>query len=382
MKKKILILALSVLSLNLANAQAGKISTAVILMSDYNQDRSLSDLKAAQKNIDAAVQHENTIASGKAWYTRGLVYKLLSENQEIEPSNYNEVAIESFGKAFSLNDKKFRDGKRALDKLRELAANTFNGAIEMGNTKQFKEAYAQYQLVNKINEIVTTQGSKLTFDAFGAVINATFMADNAGMVKEAAEGYRAMIAKEADAKKKENYYLRLANLYAKHEDKENYAKVIDEAVVAFPNNANLLISQLNLLIKAGKKEEALTKIDKAIELQPDNDALYFVKAKSLDDAGQTEEAIKVYEQAIKINPKNEKAYYNLGAIYFLSANKYVEQLNALGTSAADNKRYEELIAERKAVYLKAKPLFEKVLELKPDDALAKDALNKINRRLD
>lgn len=382
MKKKILILALSVLSLNLVNAQAGKISTAVILMSDYRQDRSISDLKDAQKAIDDAVQHENTIASGKAWYNRGLVYKMLSESKEVEPSNYNEVAIESFGKAFSVNDKKFRDGKKAVEKLRELAVNTFNGAIEMGKAKQFKEAYAQYQLVNKINEIVTAQGSKLTFDAFGAVKNATFMADDAGMVKEAAEGYRAMIAKETDAKKKENYYLRLANVYAKQEDKENYAKVIDEAVVAFPNNANLLISQLNLLMKAGKKEEALAKIDKAIELQPDNDALYFVKAKSLDDAGQTDEAIKVYEQAIKINPKNEKAYYNLGAIYFLSANKYVEQLNALGTSAADNKRYEELIAERKAVYLKAKPLFEKVLELKPDDALAKDALKKINRKLD
>ena len=45
----------------------------------------------------------------------------------------------------------------------------------------------------------------------------------------------------------------------------------------------------------------------------------------------------------------------------------VEEMNGLGTSSADNKRYDELKDERTEVYKKAIPYLEKALDLKKNN---------------
>jgi tetratricopeptide (TPR) repeat protein len=120
-------------------------------------------------------------------------------------------------------------------------------------------------------------------------------------------------------------------------------------------------------------------LDKAIELQPENDMLYFVKGNAYDKSGDMDKAIVQYQKAIEINPKNDKALYNAGAMYFLGANKYIEEMNELNYN--ETKRYNELNALRKEMYLTAKPYFERVLEIIPDDEASKKALFKINSAL-
>ena len=160
-----------------------------------------------------------------------------------------------------------------------------------------------------------------------------------------------------------------------------FNKTMDKAAVEFPDNADVIIAQLNYLIAKGKTAEATDKIDKAISLQPTNEMLYFVKAKTLDDMGNREEAIKTYEKAIEIKPNFADAYYNLGAIYFLQGNPIIEKMNKLTTSPADTKIYNELVEERKELYRKAKTYFDKVIEIKPDDAMATSTIKKIERVL-
>ena len=55
----------------------------------------------------------------------------------------------------------------------------------------------------------------------------------------------------------------------------------------------------------------------------------------------------------------------------------VEEMNSLGTSSADNKRYDELRAERTKLYESAIPYLETALKLKPKSINAAQTLMNI-----
>jgi len=52
-------------------------------------------------------------------------------------------------------------------------------------------------------------------------------------------------------------------------------------------------------------------------------------------------------------------------------------MNSLGTSSADNKRYDELRAERTSIYEQAIPYLETTLKMKPKDIQAAQTLMNI-----
>ena len=85
-----------------------------------------------------------------------------------------------------------------------------------------------------------------------------------------------------------------------------------------------------------------------------------------------------YKKAAEVNPKNDKAWNNLGAFYVNKTVPIINEMNNLGNTAADTKRYEELKKTVKELYLKGKPYLEKALEANPDDARTKQILTKIN----
>ena len=65
--------------------------------------------------------------------------------------------------------------------------------------------------------------------------------------------------------------------------------------------------------------------------------------------------------------------------FFLGANKFIKEMNDLDYN--ETTKYNELNAKRREMYLTAKPYFEKVLELIPEDVASKKALFKINSAL-
>lgn len=361
-------------------AQSSKVSTAYFLMTDYEQSKVTKDIVKAKDAINLASEHETTSLQGKTWYYRGLIYKMLSENEELKAdgNDYSAEALTSFEKSLTIVDKKFRDDDKVVRILTEMTVNSFNTGVELFKVKDFKAAYAKFNGTVDINKILVANGTKEPVNSLTAIEYSAISASNAGMDEEAISSYKTMIEND----KENNFYFKLASLYKKTEQTDLYNATLDEGNKAFPDDVNIIIAQLNVLIKDNKASEAISKIDKAIELQPDNDMLYFVKGNTLENTGDIEQAIKLYEKAAEVNPKNDKALYNIGAVYFKKANKLIEEMNALTMSAADTKKYEALDAERKSIYAQAKPYFEKVLEITPDDATSQRALKKINSTLD
>ena len=89
-------------------------------------------------------------------------------------------------------------------------------------------------------------------------------------------------------------------------------------------------------------------ISQAIEKDPNNAILYFNLGVVNNDLGDSKSARSFYEKAIEIDPEYESAYFNLTSLILSGEADIVEEMNSLGTSRADNARYDALKKEREA----------------------------------
>lgn len=376
--KKLLFLGASILfAVHVSYAQASKVMAAFNYMEEYQLSNDGNDLVEAKEAIDKAAENESTSIQGKTWYYRGMIYQLLAGDEMLSQTDdtYLMTAFQSFDKSLSLEDKKFRNSEEALMYIRAISSNVFNSGADAYQNGNYAKAYRDFNAMKEINEALEKFGGELVVETPRCVSNAAASAEAAQMIPEAIMTYEELLTMSDEA----NNYIFLSRLYKREGDKEKAMTTLDTAAEKYPENAEVVIEQLNYYIEDNNLEGAIDKLDKAIELQPENDMLYFVKGNAYDKSGDMDKAIVEYQKAIEINPKNDKALYNAGAMYFLGANKYIEEMNELNYN--ETKRYNELNSLRKEMYLTAKPYFERVLEIIPDDEASKKALFKINSAL-
>jgi tetratricopeptide (TPR) repeat protein len=127
----------------------------------------------------------------------------------------------------------------------------------------------------------------------------------------------------------------------------------------------------------GDKDKYSKLISKAIELDPDNVDLVFNLGVSSSEEGDMVSAEKYYKQAISMDSSYSNAYMNLAVLVLDKEESIIEEMNKLGTSAADNKKYDELKVTRENLYKEAVPYLAKVLELNPADVEAAKTLMNI-----
>ena len=108
-------------------------------------------------------------------------------------------------------------------------------------------------------------------------------------------------------------------------------------------------------------------VSKALELDPNNVDLVCNLGGSASEDGDMETAEKYYKKAIEMDPNYSNAYMNLAVLVLDREQGIIEEMNKLGTSAADNKKYDELKIVRENLYKEAVPYLSKVLELNPKD---------------
>lgn len=372
------IFTLSFIALEL-NAQASKVMAATNYLNDYLQSDKPNpeNLISAKEAIDLASAHEKTSEQGKTWYTKGLIaITMYNDSSFIDfPDDFALETLSSFQKALDLNDKKFRDEKKLMQYALKLSTDVFNAGVDAYSKENFVRAYKSFTFMKNVNSFLKANKQDIAVETKVALSNAAQVAEQAGLTQEAILAYEDLLQYDNSVV---NYRL-LANLYKAENDFDKSLEVLEQAAETHPDDADVMIDQLNIFIGLDRLGEALEIIDKAIELQPDNDMLYYVKGTAYDGAGETDKAVIEYEKAVEINPENTRALYNAGAMYFNSANEYIEQMNEL--SLSEQKKYDELNKKRLDLYKKAKPFFERILEIEPEDDAAKRALTKINSSL-
>jgi tetratricopeptide (TPR) repeat protein len=116
-------------------------------------------------------------------------------------------------------------------------------------------------------------------------------------------------------------------------------------------------------------------MNEAIAQDPDNANLYYNLAVVTADLGEKEAARAYYEKAIEKDPNYENAYLNLVALILEGEQTIVEQMNSLGTSAADNAKYDALKLDREEIYKECVPILKSLIEIGENEDAIKTLMN-------
>src|SRR5690606_29064322 len=89
-----------------------------------------------------------------------------------------------------------------------------------------------------------------------------------------------------------------------------------------------------------------------------------------------EEAMAYYKKALELKPDYTEANINLALLVLKPETAIVEEMNGLGTSAKDNRRYDELRDQINGLYHQAIPYLEKAHnERSKDIGIARTLMN-------
>lgn len=367
MKKTFLPLIVAVL---LSGSVASRVSaqTSAVTNAILNQRSGLLD--KARADIDKAIVHEKTSDKGKTWYTRGEIYEAMLASpiygKQLQPGEGFQKARESYAKTIELDTKTGEFGKLAVQKMDNLYGIAFNEAVNGYKANDYDKAIANFKLASQLKPQDTT-AVLYTAYAYGA------KQDYAG---EKAS-YNQLLGLNYKSPK---VYARLFQLAKQEKNETEAAKVLQEALVAYPTNKNFMLEDLNLSLLSGKGEDALNKINKAIAADPGNSNLYAVRGSMYDQQKKSDLALADYRKAVELNPANFDAQFNLGVYnYNRAAEAYTRASKMdLKTYQVSGKKFE---AEGRKFFEASVPYFEKALELQPEDRTVLNNLKKVYARL-
>ncbi|PQV46317.1 tetratricopeptide repeat protein [Jejuia pallidilutea] len=169
----------------------------------------------------------------------------------------------------------------------------------------------------------------------------------------------------------------VALIYISKGDNDKAIQAIKDARAEDPDDVNLILSEANIYYKMGDTEKFKELLEIATEKDPGNAELQYNLGVISAESDHPEEAMGYYKKAIELDPNYVNAYINSAALVLGREEALIKEMNGLGTSAADDKRYEQLRKERQDLYREAVPYLSKALEINPKSQSAATTLMNI-----
>jgi len=155
----------------------------------------------------------------------------------------------------------------------------------------------------------------------------------------------------------------IALIYNTLGQKDKALDAIKSARQSNPDDVGLIITTANIYFELGDKEAFKLSMSEAIELDPSNPILYYNLGVVSADLGEKDVAVEYYKKSIELDPTSENSYLNLVALILDGETSIIEEMNSLGTSRADNIRYDELKELRENLYLQCVPILKQLVDL-------------------
>jgi tetratricopeptide (TPR) repeat protein len=153
-------------------------------------------------------------------------------------------------------------------------------------------------------------------------------------------------------------------------------KAISDARKANPEDNTLLYTEANLYLGAKDYDTYKKIVAEALEKNPNDADLVFNLGVLSVNAKNFADGEKYYKRVLEINPKYTNAYINLAALKLENEKPIIDEMNKLGTSAKDMKRYEVLKVQREDLFKSCIPYLTKAVELDPTNIdVAKTLMN-------
>ena len=393
----------------------------------YEKDTpTVTDISDYKSNLDK-LGPLATEESDKVYYKfyKGMlpVVQAMSYGPTITPaqiaSNYSLKTVQDLTLAINetLEYEKKTGKKVYTDDIRKKTASIkaaiLSVAIGLGDQKKFKEAadvlYAAYQLD-------TTDKEKLFYAASYAFNGADydkslayynelkdsdytgagtiFWASNKASGKEetfTSKQERDLFIKtgthdkprdEKVTSKRGEIYKFIAYILVEKGKTDEAKAAIEEAKKSNPNDDSLLLTEADVYLKMNDYASYDRIINQVLAKDPKNVVLLYNLGVTNANANKLDSAEKYYLRALEIDPKYFDALLNISELRLRADSKIVEEMNKLGTTEKDNKRYEVLKAEREKNFKFILPYLEKAVELRPEDDAAKKTLLSVYNALE
>ncbi len=383
-----LVLLLAITSMSFAQKNEVKAIEKALKNSNFADAKSaVSVAEALMGNMDDKTKAKFYFLKAQALYAKG----------KGSDKNIDE-AIESINELKDLESKigKLKYTKQANDMSTEMLNSFFEKANNAFNNKNYKVAAKRFEKTYKMSPKDTiylyyAASSAVSASDFDTALGYYVQLKNLGYsgieMKYHATNKESGVEEVFPSTETRNLSVKIAKTHNKPRDEKTKSKTAEivknialiyvsqgnnekalgamaDARAENPDDLGLLLSEANVYLKMGNKAKFKTLMEEAVAKDPNNAELLYNLGVLAAEGGNNEESKKFYEKAISIDPTYVDAYNNLAVTILGGEASIVEEMNELGTSAADNKKYEELKEKRSKLYKEAIPYLEKALELK------------------
>ena len=344
-------------------------ANAHLALATKNEDTD-ANLSAAAKAYQEVLSIEKT--SGKAKFSAQASTSIIDVKYKL----INSAIADSKADKHATGAKKLYDAY-LLDKKDTI--NLYYAASTYVNAKEYETAYNAYDELKKLNY----SGKGTNFYAVNKINGEEQIFSTAKerdqMVKL---GTHEKPRNEELPSKRGEIYKNMALILVQNGKVAEAKKAIAEARVANPEDKTLILTEANLYLDT-KDFDTYKKLITEVLAQSPNDAdLVFNLGVISYNAKNLVEAETYYKRAIEIKPDYVNAYLNLAILKLDADKKLFEEIQKLGNSEKDNKRYEVLKKQREAVFASALPYLEKASELDAANEEVKGTLLSVYRALE
>jgi len=155
-------------------------------------------------------------------------------------------------------------------------------------------------------------------------------------------------------------YKALLQIYLAQKDTENFNALLAEARKELPSNLDLINMQLQGYLNAEEFDKAFEILNTAIEQDPTNPIYYYVQGYIYENNMKDgDKAFVAYGRSLELDSTNYECWFNSGKIWYDRGKAIIEQMNELGMSKADQKKYDVLKGDKEKRFATSIPFFEK-----------------------
>ncbi|NDV64421.1 tetratricopeptide repeat protein [Bacteroides sp. 224] len=382
--KRVLFLIALMVTTTLSFGQIKAVKEAKAILNEVKPD-----LKKARDLISGALKNPETKDNADTWDVAGLIEKKYNE-KEMEKAYlkkpYDELGVYNsalgmynyFLKCDDLaqvpNEKgkiKNKYRKTNAGYLKPERANLINGGIQYFNkgddegNKKALEFFAMYidGPSHPIfeGENILANDTLLAQVAYYAALAAAKQKDYVAVLK-----YAPYAVEDPEVGKFVLEFSAVA--YSAEEstvkDSIKWIETLKTGLQKFPTHQYFFGNLIDYYSKNEKYGEAMEFVDKMIATDPSSPFNYYVKGYLYHNMKDYDKSIEAYKKTIELDSDNAEANSNLGLVYCQLAQDYSDK----ATTDINSPKYAKDQAEIKKYYELARPYYEKVRELKPDES--------------
>ncbi len=337
------------------------------MMQSMQQQLTVSNINLLASGLNGMLDYEKK--TGKEVYTKDIKETIV---------NYKPMMLQA---ASAMGDTNLAETAKVLYATYQLdksdVGNLYFAANYAVNGKDYNQALKYYQELRDLN-----------YSGEGTVYYAISKFDD----KEEAFGNKADRDKalkmthekpreEKVPSKRGEIYRNIALILIDQGHMDQAKKAIAEARAQNPDDVSLALTEADMYLQAKDMTNYKRVITEILAKNP-NDADLQYNLGVVTTATDPIEAEGYYKKAIQIDPKYVNAYLNLAGLKLTKEASFVEQMNKLGTSAADQKKYDALKKQRDDMFKSAIPYLEDANKLDPKNEAVITTLSNVYSALD